>query len=137
MGDAGSMFIGYLLAVMTVESTFYQWTSSRTYFPLLMPVIVLAIPIYEMATVVWVRLKKGISPFKPSKDHLSYRLASLGLSIRGVVVFIYFLTICIGVAALLLPKADFAGSILILLQVIAILCIVAVLIHYGKKGGKS
>ena len=90
MGDAGSMFIGYLLAVMTVESTFYQWTSSKTYFPLLMPIIVLAIPIYEMTTVIWVRITKGISPFKPSKDHLSYRLASLGLSIRGAVVFVYF-----------------------------------------------
>jgi UDP-GlcNAc:undecaprenyl-phosphate/decaprenyl-phosphate GlcNAc-1-phosphate transferase len=137
MGDAGSMFIGYLLAVMTVESTFYQWTSSKTYFPLLMPIIVLAIPIYEMATVIWVRLRKGISPFKPSKDHLSYRLASLGLSVRGTVVFIYFLTTCIGIAALLLPKADLLGSILILLQVVATLSIVAVLIHYGKKGGKS
>ena len=137
MGDAGSMFIGYILAVMTVESTFYQWSSSKTYFPLLMPVIVLAIPIYEMTTVIWVRLKKGISPFKPSKDHLSYRIASIGLSVRGAVIFIYFLTICVGIAALLLPKVNLFGSILILIQVISILSIVAVLIHYGKKGGKS
>lgn len=137
MGDAGSMFIGYLLASMTAESTFYQWSSSKNYFPLLMPLIVLAIPIYEMATVVWVRLKKGISPFKPSKDHLSYRIASIGLSVRGAVIFIYFLTICVGIAALLLPKVNLLGSILILIQVISILCIVAVLIHYGKKGGKS
>ena len=137
MGDAGSMFIGYLLAVMTVESTFYQWTSSKTYFPLLMPIIVLAIPVYEMATVIWVRITKGISPFKPSKDHLSYRIASIGLSVRGAVTFIYFLTICVGIAALLLPAVNLLGSILILIQVISILCIVAVLIHYGKKGGKS
>jgi UDP-GlcNAc:undecaprenyl-phosphate GlcNAc-1-phosphate transferase len=135
MGDAGSMFIGYLLAALTIESTFYQHESSPTYFPVLMPLIVLAIPIYEMIMVVSVRLKKGLSVFKPSKDHLSYRIADVGLSVRGAVLLIYFLTICSGIAALLLPRADLLGSLLLLVQVIFILSIVAILIHYGKKEG--
>ncbi len=135
MGDAGSMFIGYLLAALTIESTFYQHGSSPTYFPVLMPLIVLAIPIYEMIMVVCVRLKKGLSIFKPSKDHLSYRIADVGLSVRGAVLLIYFLTICTGIAALLMPGADLLGSLLILAQVIFILSIVAILIHYGKKEG--
>ncbi len=137
MGDAGSMFIGYLLAAMTVECTFYQHGTSPTLFPILMPLIILAIPIYEMSTVIWVRIKKGLLIFKPSKDHLSYRIADVGLSVRGTVLFIYFLTICVGIAALLLPKADLTGSVLILIQVVVILSIVAILIHYGKKKGRS
>ncbi len=134
MGDAGSMFIGYLLAALTIESTYYQ--EGRSPISVLMPVIILAIPLYEMAMVICVRTKKGLSIFKPSKDHLSYRLTAVGLSVRGAVLFIYFLAICVGIAALLLarlPQADTLGAVLILAQVIATLSIVAILIHYGKK----
>jgi len=102
--------------------------SSPTYFPVLMPILILALPIYELVMVTLVRLRKGLSLLKPSKDHLSYRLTAIGLTTTGAVLFIYVLTICIGIAALLLPQAGYTGSVLILIQVVTILSIVAILI---------
>jgi UDP-GlcNAc:undecaprenyl-phosphate GlcNAc-1-phosphate transferase len=91
MGDAGSMFLGYMLAVLTVLGTYYVPDASKTdqtTFPVIVPLVVLAIPLYEMVTVTTIRLRKGLSPFKASKHHFSFRMRGLGLGVRGAVGFI-------------------------------------------------
>ncbi len=132
MGDAGSMFLGYTLACLTVVATFYS-SESQTYFPVVLPVVVLAIPLYELITVTFIRQRKKRSMFKPSKDHFSFRLATLGMSQRGAVLFIYLLTFCIGLSATQLPKVDMVGVIVILVQCVTILALVTVLEHFGKN----
>jgi UDP-GlcNAc:undecaprenyl-phosphate GlcNAc-1-phosphate transferase len=132
MGDLGSMFLGYTLACLTVVATFYS-KESHTYFPVVLPVVVLAIPLYELITVTFIRQKKKRAVFKPSKDHFSFRLVNLGMSQRGAVLFIYLLTFCIGLSATQLPKVDLPGVIVILVQSVAILALVAILEHFGKN----
>lgn len=132
MGDAGSMFLGYTLACLTVVATFYS-SESRTFFPVVLPVVVLAIPLYELITVTFIRQRKRLPVSKPSKDHFSFRLVNLGMSRRGAVLFIYLLTFCIGLSATQLPKVDMVGVIVVLVQSVTILALVAVLEHFGKN----
>jgi len=135
MGDAGSMFLGYTLACLTVVATFY--TGERltffTFFPVVLPVAVLAIPLYEMITVTFIRWRKKLPISKASKDHFSFRLVALGMTPRGAVLFIYLLTFCIGIGATQLPKVDQVGVVVVLIQTLAILAIVALLEHFGKN----
>ncbi len=131
MGDAGSMFIGYTLACLTVVATFYS-PESRTFLPVVLPVVVLAIPLYDLITVTFVRWRKKLPVFKASKDHFSFRLLNLGMSSRGAVLFIYLLTFCIGIGATQLPKLDLAGVMVVLVQSVTVLAIVALLEHFGK-----
>jgi UDP-GlcNAc:undecaprenyl-phosphate GlcNAc-1-phosphate transferase len=130
MGDAGSLFLGYVLAVLTILGTYYR-PGTPTTFPIVVPLVVLAIPLYEMATVTAIRLKKGLSPFKASKHHFSFRMRGLGLGVRGAVGFIYLVTACTGLAALLLPQLDTVGALLDLLLVALVLTVVALLELWG------
>jgi UDP-GlcNAc:undecaprenyl-phosphate GlcNAc-1-phosphate transferase len=132
MGDAGSMFLGYMLACLTVVATFYS-PGSRTFFPVILPVVVLAIPLYELITVTFIRWRKALPVFKPSKDHFSFRLTNLGMSPRSAVLFIYLLTFCIGIGATQLPKVDLLGVAVVFVQSVAILVVVALLEHFGKN----
>lgn len=132
MGDAGSLFLGYMFAVLTVLGTYYR-PANPTTFPIVVPLVVLAIPLYEMATVTAIRLNKGLSPFKASKHHFSFRMRGLGLGVRGAVGFIYLVTAATGVAALLLPQLDTVGALLDLLLVALVLTIVALLELWGGR----
>lgn len=133
MGDAGSMFLGYTLACLTVAATFYS-AESRTFFPVILPVVVMAIPLYELITVSFIRWRKNLPLFKASKDHFSFRLVNLGMTPRAAVLFVYLLTFCIGVGATQLPKLGLVGGLVVFVQSVAILVVVAVLEHYGKNG---
>ena len=65
MGDCGSNLIGFLLATLTVSGTFYERSGSR--HVILAPLCILAIPLYDFVTVIFIRLKDGRSPFHGDK----------------------------------------------------------------------
>ena len=67
MGDCGSNLIGFLLATLTVTGTFYESTGSR--HVMLAPICVMAVPLYDFCTVVFIRLSQGRSPFHGDKSH--------------------------------------------------------------------
>lgn len=87
MGDAGSLFLGFLLVIMTLD------TSSHLAAPvsLEVPLLVLALPIVDTAVVVFARVRNGHSPFKGGRDHISHRLARLGLRSAGAVTILILL----------------------------------------------
>jgi UDP-GlcNAc:undecaprenyl-phosphate/decaprenyl-phosphate GlcNAc-1-phosphate transferase len=132
MGDAGSMFIGYVLASLTVLATYYS-TSQQTFFPVILPVIVLAVPLYDLAVVMLMRVRRGLSVFKASPHHFSFRLLSLGMSVRNATLMIYLITFCTGLAAVLLPHVGTTGAVLVLIQVMVILIIIGLLERHGRS----
>jgi UDP-GlcNAc:undecaprenyl-phosphate GlcNAc-1-phosphate transferase len=81
MGDAGSLFLGFLLAVMAIEAGSSLPHTSGVVFPLL----VLALPITDTTTVIAARLRNGRPVVRGGKDHLSHRLARAGLGPGGAV----------------------------------------------------
>jgi UDP-GlcNAc:undecaprenyl-phosphate GlcNAc-1-phosphate transferase len=101
MGDAGSLFLGYYLAVLSVLFTYYSGPTVSLR-PFLLPLIIFAVPIYDAFTVTIIRLREGRSPFSGDRRHLSHRLVAIGLSHRLAVGAIHLLTLGIGLAAVLL-----------------------------------
>ena len=130
MGDAGSMFVGYLIAVLAIMQTYYHPGAVKP-LAVLMPVVILAVPIYDTLSVIVIRISRGESIFRADRRHFSHRLLNLGMSRRGAVLFIYLVTICTGLSATLLPRVSWAGGTVILAQTILIVSIIAILEYFG------
>lgn len=131
MGDAGSYLVGYLLAMTTLTATFAGGNLPK--YAMLGPLCVLAVPLYDTATVVFIRLREGRSPFTGDKSHFSHRLVEMGLSKPKAVLTIYLATATCGLGALLLRKIDTAGAIIVGLMVVFILSLVAILETVGRR----
>ena len=133
MGDAGSMFIGLMLASLTLHGTFYE-AGQSTRSVILAPLCVLAVPLYDFTSVMLIRLSQGRSPFQPDKSHFSHRLVELGLSRKSAVLTVHLCTITTGLGALLLYRVhDWTGAILILAMVLCVLAVIAILETVGRR----
>ncbi len=125
MGDVGSYFVGFSIAAATLMATFAGEGVPR--HAVFAPLCVLAIPIYDTLSVVWIRMRAGRSPFEGDKNHFSHRLIDLGLSPKQAVWTIYLLTTACGLGALLLHQVNAFGAAVILTMVGCMLTTVAIL----------
>ncbi len=90
MGDGGSYFIGFMLAVTSITGLV------KGAMAITIPLIVLAVPIFDMVLVIISRLVRRKSPFEADKTHLHHRLLKVGLPHRLTVLFIYALSLWVG-----------------------------------------
>jgi len=132
LGDCGSLFVGFTLASLTLLEHFVTHASS-SYFPVLMPVLVLALPIVDTTTVVVIRLREGRPIYVGDSRHLSHRLVSLGMSPRLAVLTIYLIALGIGLGAVALPHAGLVVSVILLVQALAMIAVVLVLLFYDRR----
>ena len=132
MGDAGSYFVGFCIAVATLLATFAS-DKSESPHAILAPLCVMAVPLYDTATVLWIRLREGRSPFNADKCHFSHRLVELGFTKVRAVATIYLTTATCGLAALLLHQVNGLGACLILLLVGCLLALVAILESTARR----
>ncbi len=105
MGDAGSLFLGFILAVLGIKLRFPAplFPPNADLITWMIPVIVLGLPIFDSTLVTVSRLRRGRNPFTtPGKDHLSHRLVARGMNQREAVLFIYVLGFALGMLAILL-----------------------------------
>jgi UDP-GlcNAc:undecaprenyl-phosphate/decaprenyl-phosphate GlcNAc-1-phosphate transferase len=100
LGDAGSHLIGYLLGVLAILPHFYTAREPRR-LAVLTPLLVLAIPLADLAWVVVLRWRMGKPFYVGDTNHLSHRLVRLGLSRIASVVLIWLAALAIGTLALL------------------------------------
>jgi UDP-GlcNAc:undecaprenyl-phosphate GlcNAc-1-phosphate transferase len=136
MGDAGSYFVGFSMATATLLATFSGYHSTKQH-TLLAPLCVLAVPLYDLTTVLWIRFREGRSPFVGDKSHFSHRLVELGLTKPQAVFTIYLTTATCGLGALLLRQVNLFGAAVIALMVVCILALVAVLETAGRRNKRS
>jgi UDP-GlcNAc:undecaprenyl-phosphate GlcNAc-1-phosphate transferase len=136
MGDSGSYFVGYWIAVTTLLST-YSGSSGQAPHAVFAPLCLLAIPIYDTLSVIAIRLREGRSPFQADKKHFSHRLVELGMTKRQAVGTIYLATSTCSLGALLLPRTDWIGAGLVLLIVLAMLGLIALLESLTSKKSSS
>ena len=132
MGDAGSYLIGFCMAVMTILATFGSYEADRQH-AILAPLCILAVPLYDLCTVLYIRIRQGRSPFEADKCHFSHRLVEMGFSKTSAVMLIYLLTATCGLGALLLHRVDRIGAILVLLLVFSILCLIALIEQASRR----
>ncbi len=125
MGDGGSLVLGFLLALLTTRTTFYDPATSGGWYGVFMPLLVLAIPLYDFATVTFIRLRARKSPFVGDLNHFSHRLRRRGLSTRQVALVVYGLTAATGVSGIILASLTSWQAILVVAQVGLILAALA------------
>jgi UDP-GlcNAc:undecaprenyl-phosphate GlcNAc-1-phosphate transferase len=104
MGDAGSMVLGFILASI---SALGSWHSATITTSVLIPVLILAYPIFDTTLVTLLRLLRGVPFYRGGKDHSSHRLVNLGLSKLEAVLLIYLFCLTHALAAFLVSSVTF------------------------------
>lgn len=98
MGDGGSLFLGFLLAALGIKLRF---PGQPTHVSWMVPGLVVAVPLFDLALVVVSRVRRGVNPFTTGgKDHLSHRLVALGATTREAALTIWLLACAAGGVAL-------------------------------------
>jgi len=96
MGDAGALFLGIIIAVLTIRLDPEVGPQSRA---LAIPLLLMAVPILDTTTVVISRLSRGISPFTGGRDHLSHRLMRKGLDRKATAYVLWGMAAAFGTVA--------------------------------------
>jgi len=133
MGDAGSLVVGFFVALLTLRTTYYHEAESRRAYAVLMPLLVMAVPLYDFISVTLLRISQGKSPFVGDTQHFSHRLKRHGLTDTQTVLTLYLATLCTGLGAIFLYQVNLAGAILIFTQTFMILAIIAILETTAKN----
>ena len=103
MGDAGALFLGVLLATLTIRFEPNSKTQIGSY---LTPVFLLAVPILDTTVAVFSRLRRHISPFQGGQDHLSHRLIRAGLSRKQTALSLWILSALYAAVAIFISRVD-------------------------------
>jgi UDP-GlcNAc:undecaprenyl-phosphate GlcNAc-1-phosphate transferase len=104
MGDAGALFLGLLIATLSLRFDPNPINLSASFS---IPILLLAIPILDTSVAVISRLKRGVSPFQGGQDHLSHRLIRSGMSKRQAVLSLWLMSIFFCCLALGISNAPF------------------------------
>ena len=96
MGDAGVLFLGFVLAYLGLKLRF----DAPTDITFLVPVVVMGVAIFDTTLVTVTRLWRGVSPFQAGRDHTSHRLVRMGMPVPAAVALIYTAGVCLGLVAL-------------------------------------
>jgi UDP-GlcNAc:undecaprenyl-phosphate GlcNAc-1-phosphate transferase len=103
MGDSGALFLGFVLAAIGIKVDFPQNIPIVTW---MIPILVLAVPIFDTTLVTISRLKRGLNPLTtPGVDHTSHRLTYAGLTRREAVLVLYGVAFSVGLVAIFVTRA--------------------------------
>lgn len=114
MGDTGSMFLGFVLAALSLGTSYTKINNIALYSPIL----ILGVPIFDTFYVMHLRAIKGKSPFLGSKDHFALRLERAGLSRKNVVISLWLISVILSFSAFLISRVKLPIAILIYLAII-------------------
>jgi UDP-GlcNAc:undecaprenyl-phosphate GlcNAc-1-phosphate transferase len=117
MGDAGALFLGVLIATLTVR---FEPNTESTLGSFATPLLLLAIPILDTTVAVLSRLRRKISPFQGGRDHLSHRLVRAGLSRKVSAITLWSLTGLFGIFAVLISLPNNGYEIIIVLTALVL-----------------
>jgi len=134
MGDAGSLVIGYLLGVASCLTTYVRPGEPYYAYGVFVPLVIMAVPLYDMVSVVSLRLRERRNPMVGDRRHFSHRLLRRGMSVRKAAITIYLCTAATAVGAALLGRVGPAGAGLVFAQTLMILLILALLESTDGKG---
>lgn len=133
LGSSGSLLIGYLMGVFTVVVTYFHGNYGNWMIPLLTPIFVLAIPIYDTASVVLIRLLQRRPVAIGDQSHFHHRLMRLGISHRQTVLFILLIAFSVALSGVRLANSTLRQSLLILLQIVGLMAILITAERVGAR----
>lgn len=125
MGDTGSMFLGFILAGISVIGA----VKCTATIALIVPILALGLPIMDTTFAIIRRYRGGVPIFKPDKGHLHHRLLDLGFSQRQAVLLMYVISALLGLSAVVLNEVSGGMSIVI------VACVLLVVFLGARKLG--
>jgi UDP-GlcNAc:undecaprenyl-phosphate GlcNAc-1-phosphate transferase len=135
LGEAGSTFLGFMLAGIAIIG---NWAEDNV-VKLSIPILILGVPIFDMIFTTIIRVKeKKVKNLRQwleysDRDHFHYSLVELGLRPSVAVIFIYLITLSMGISAIMVSNDVAIEGFLSLFQASIIISVIAVLIVIGKK----
>ena len=135
MGDTGSTFLGYILAVVSIQGLFKFYT----FISFAAPFLMLGLPIFDTCFAILRRLAKGQSPMAPDRGHIHHRLIDMGFSQKQAVAMLYVISAILGLSAVVLTTIGAVRAMLFLLA----LCVAGALAgklyldHNNNGGGQN
>ena len=145
LGDGGSLVLGLLLACISIRTTYFDTEPAGPgalrgaapavggWYGLLMPLLIMAVPLYDFASVTVIRLLTGHSPFRGDHNHFSHRLQRLGLSKRGVLAVVYLAAGATSLGGVMLGRLAGWQAALVAGQAACVLLMLAVLERGAAK----
>ena len=127
MGDCGAMFLGFTFATVSILDN----TKSATLMAVIVPVLVLGVPVFDVFFAVVRRTANGKSIFSADKGHLHHQLTRIGLGQRRTVLMLYGISGVMGIAAVSYSRMHFLESIALIL--IALLFILVLIWGWSKR----
>lgn len=107
LGDGGSLFIGFMLAALSMNAGYTR----ANLLAVISPVLILGIPLFDLMLVMWIRWRRGIPVMKGSPDHFALRLRRMKLSVKETAVTTYIMAALLSGVALLLSQVTLLWAV--------------------------
>lgn len=133
MGDTGAMFLGFVLAAQAIEGA----VKSATAMALIIPILALGLPIFDTAYAILRRFVNGKPLMQADKGHVHHRLLDIGLSQKQAVVYMYLISISLGICSIVLARLGMKQGIIAFALVISMLLISVRYINITLEAKKS
>ena len=127
MGDGGSHFLGYLLALASAGTTFFNPAIASSRITVLIPLCILAVPIFDAITVTLVRAFHGKPFWIGDHNHISHRFVRMGLTRKRAVQLVHILCLLTGLGALPMMWGSLATTVVIAFQMVLLLALITIL----------
>jgi len=115
MGDTGSTFLGFVLAVVSIQGLFKFYTIVS----FVVPFLILGLPIFDTCFAFIRRIAHGQSPMQADRSHVHHRLIDMGLSQKQAVAVLYVISAILGMSAVVLTTSSPMKAMLLLLALCA------------------
>ncbi len=129
MGDTGAMFLGFILATVSVQGLFKMYAI----ISFAVPFIALAIPIADMLFAIVRRIMHGKSPFTADRGHIHHKLIDMGFDQKQSVLILYCLSAILGVISVMLTKTGELKAIIVAFAIILSFSVALGVMAYGKN----
>ncbi|MDD3153744.1 MAG: MraY family glycosyltransferase [Victivallaceae bacterium] len=133
MGDSGSHFVGYMAAITAGLVTYFRFDSSISRFPVLVPLMILAIPVFDAAAVVVIRTRNRKPFWIGDHNHISHRFLHMGLSRPDSVRCVHLLSLAAGALSVPVMWGNFLSAAFALFALLITLGLVTFLQIKLKK----
>lgn len=127
MGDTGALFLGYMIAVLSLMGF-----KNVTFISLLVPLIILGVPVSDTFFAIIRRMKKKMPISSADRSHIHHRLMALGFTERQTVLLIYSMALLFSLTAFVFSVSTTWGSVILLL--LMLVCIEVIVEFIGLVG---
>ena len=119
MGDTGSTFLGYTLAVISIQGLFKGYAL----ISFVLPILVLGLPLFDTLFAIIRRIVHGQSPMTADRGHLHHRLIDLGLNQKQAVAIMYSISSLLGIGSVVMAARGLVQGIVLILSVVPLLIV--------------